>query len=317
MHASLARGHGPSKAALAGATAASAPPADPIPIGSGVVPARSLLISWTSNPREEAPGPALGPSPDTVGIADGVTLLASSLEIPGRGDTDVPASAPLPVPSDDATEAEPGDAEPAAEAPHGADQRGSDEPARVPDLPDPEGSPVASDPPESAASDSDGYDFLFGGTIHRSVVDAVVKDVEAQDLLPSAGGEAPAPAGTASPVAPVAPPPPPPPVAPGPVIKAKSSGMIDSVPWVAGRATPPPDAPAVPPVDARPPTDDLGLPDLSFAFYDRLLVFDNATKTLDVVVLAHVDDGSAEAAERGYAEACRRIDATIERLSRR
>jgi anthranilate synthase component 1 len=62
-----------------------------------------------------------------------------------------------------------------------------------------------------------------------------------------------------------------------------------------------------------PPPDDLRLPDLSFAFYDRLLVFDNATKTLDVVVLAHVDDG---AADRGYAEACRRIDATIEQLSR-
>ena len=63
-----------------------------------------------------------------------------------------------------------------------------------------------------------------------------------------------------------------------------------------------------------PPVDDLHLPDLSFAFYDRLLVFDNVTKSLDVVVLAHVDDGSAAAMSRGYAEACRRIDETIERL---
>ena len=64
----------------------------------------------------------------------------------------------------------------------------------------------------------------------------------------------------------------------------------------------------------HPPVDDLHLPDLSFAFYDRLLVFDNVTKSLDIVVLAHVDDGSPAAAARGYAEACRRIDETIARL---
>ena len=66
----------------------------------------------------------------------------------------------------------------------------------------------------------------------------------------------------------------------------------------------------------HPPLDDLHLPDLSFAFYDRLLVFDNVTKSLDIVVLAHVDDASTAAADRGYREACRRIDATIEQLSR-
>jgi len=65
-----------------------------------------------------------------------------------------------------------------------------------------------------------------------------------------------------------------------------------------------------------PPPDDLHLPDLCFAFYDRLLVFDNVTKSLDIVVLAHVDDASAAAASRGHAEACRRIDATIEQLFR-
>ena len=64
----------------------------------------------------------------------------------------------------------------------------------------------------------------------------------------------------------------------------------------------------------HPPVDDLHLPDLSFAFYDRLLVFDNVTKSLDIVVLAHVDDGSPAAAASGYAEACRRIDETIARL---
>jgi anthranilate synthase component 1 len=64
----------------------------------------------------------------------------------------------------------------------------------------------------------------------------------------------------------------------------------------------------------HPPVDDLHLPDLCFAFYDRLLVFDNVTKSLDIVVLAHVDDGSPAAMSRGYDEACHRIDETIELL---
>jgi anthranilate synthase component 1 len=63
------------------------------------------------------------------------------------------------------------------------------------------------------------------------------------------------------------------------------------------------------------PPDDLGLPDLDFAFYDRLVVFDNATKTIDVVVLARIDDQSRSAVETAYAEACRRIDATIAQLA--
>jgi len=63
------------------------------------------------------------------------------------------------------------------------------------------------------------------------------------------------------------------------------------------------------------PPDDLGLPDLDFAFYDRIVVFDNATKTIDVVVLAHIDDASSASVDRAYAEACRRIDDTIDRLA--
>lgn len=63
------------------------------------------------------------------------------------------------------------------------------------------------------------------------------------------------------------------------------------------------------------PPDDLGLPDLDFAFYDRLVVFDNATKAIDVVVLARIDDPSATGVERAYADACRRIDETISRLA--
>ena len=63
------------------------------------------------------------------------------------------------------------------------------------------------------------------------------------------------------------------------------------------------------------PSDDLGLPDLDFAFYDRLVVFDNATKAIDVVVLARIEDASEAGVEEAYAKACRRIDETISRLA--
>jgi anthranilate synthase component 1 len=62
------------------------------------------------------------------------------------------------------------------------------------------------------------------------------------------------------------------------------------------------------------PPDDLGLPDVSFALYDRMVVFDNATKAIDVVVLAAIDDPTPAGVARAYEAACRRIDATIERL---
>ncbi len=63
------------------------------------------------------------------------------------------------------------------------------------------------------------------------------------------------------------------------------------------------------------PADDLGLPDLDFAFYDRLVVFDNATKAIDVVVLARIDDPSPAGIAAAYAAACRRIDETIQSLA--
>jgi anthranilate synthase component 1 len=63
------------------------------------------------------------------------------------------------------------------------------------------------------------------------------------------------------------------------------------------------------------PPDDLQLPDLSFAFYDRMVVFDNVNKTLDVVVLAHVRDTSPEGLASAYDDACRRCDATVSVLS--
>ena len=65
----------------------------------------------------------------------------------------------------------------------------------------------------------------------------------------------------------------------------------------------------------HPPPDDLGLPDLSFAFYDRMVVFDNVTKAIDVVVLARIDADAPAAVDRAWADACRRIDETIERLA--
>ena len=63
------------------------------------------------------------------------------------------------------------------------------------------------------------------------------------------------------------------------------------------------------------PPDVLGLPDLSFAFYDRMVVFDNVNKTLDVVVLARIDDQTPEGRAAAYNDACRRVDATVSILS--
>jgi anthranilate synthase component 1 len=63
------------------------------------------------------------------------------------------------------------------------------------------------------------------------------------------------------------------------------------------------------------PADDRGLPDLSFGFYDRMVVFDNVTKAIDVVVLATIHDAGEAGLDRAYAAACRRIDETIASLS--
>ena len=60
------------------------------------------------------------------------------------------------------------------------------------------------------------------------------------------------------------------------------------------------------------PEDDRHLPDLAFAFYDRMVVFDNIYKTIVVVAMARLD-GAAPAA--AYADACRRVDETVAELS--
>ncbi len=61
------------------------------------------------------------------------------------------------------------------------------------------------------------------------------------------------------------------------------------------------------------PPDDRGLPDLSFGFYDRMVVFDHIRKTVLVVVQARPgEQGDPRAA---YDEAIRRVDELVDRLS--
>ena len=64
------------------------------------------------------------------------------------------------------------------------------------------------------------------------------------------------------------------------------------------------------------PTDDRGLPDLDFAFYHTLCVFDHVDKTVTVVSLADCRDvkNRGDAAE-AFAKAAADVDETIEKLS--
>jgi anthranilate synthase component 1 len=61
----------------------------------------------------------------------------------------------------------------------------------------------------------------------------------------------------------------------------------------------------------NPPPDDRGLPDLCFAFYDRMVIFDHINKTVAAVAHAHVDSSDLE---RSYRTACGRVDRLVERL---
>jgi anthranilate synthase component 1 len=69
----------------------------------------------------------------------------------------------------------------------------------------------------------------------------------------------------------------------------------------------------------HPPKDDRILPDLSFAFYDHMIVFDNVQKTVIVVVLAKVAEGQGARTEaqlkNAYDDACRRVDRFVAKLS--
>lgn len=61
------------------------------------------------------------------------------------------------------------------------------------------------------------------------------------------------------------------------------------------------------------PTDDRSIPDMTFVFYDRVLVFDHITKTLHIVVLARAQQ--FDSATEAYADAQKRIDQTIDQLN--
>ncbi|WP_010587941.1 anthranilate synthase component I [Schlesneria paludicola] len=61
----------------------------------------------------------------------------------------------------------------------------------------------------------------------------------------------------------------------------------------------------------NPPEDDRHLPDMSFALYDRMVVFDQIQKTIQVVVHADVHETDLQAA---YDAACRRVDALCQQL---
>jgi anthranilate synthase component 1 len=62
------------------------------------------------------------------------------------------------------------------------------------------------------------------------------------------------------------------------------------------------------------PPDDRGLPDLSFALYDRMVLFDHIRKTVLVVAHAHLGPGSD--LRRAFDEAAARVDELVDRLSR-
>ena len=63
------------------------------------------------------------------------------------------------------------------------------------------------------------------------------------------------------------------------------------------------------------PPDDRHLPDVSFGLYTELVVFDHVDKTIKVIanadLPAHGNDAPA-----AYADACRRVDALVDRLNR-
>ncbi|MDR3636320.1 MAG: anthranilate synthase component I [Isosphaeraceae bacterium] len=61
------------------------------------------------------------------------------------------------------------------------------------------------------------------------------------------------------------------------------------------------------------PPDDRGLPDLSFAFYDRMVIFDHIRKTVLVVAHAHLVPGTDPQA--AYDAACNRVDELVARLA--
>lgn len=61
------------------------------------------------------------------------------------------------------------------------------------------------------------------------------------------------------------------------------------------------------------PADDRQVPDMAFAFYDQMVVFDNVTKAIVVVAMARLKPGVTPA--QAYESACQRVDHLVEQLS--
>jgi anthranilate synthase component 1 len=62
------------------------------------------------------------------------------------------------------------------------------------------------------------------------------------------------------------------------------------------------------------PNDDRQLPDMAFSFYDQMVVFDNVTKSIDVVAMARLDKFGTDH-QKAYEDACRRVDRLVHELS--
>ena len=65
------------------------------------------------------------------------------------------------------------------------------------------------------------------------------------------------------------------------------------------------------------PADDRGVPDLCFALYDRMVIFDHIFKTVFVVVQARIPASfGPHVLQNLYEATCRRVDELVDRLSR-
>jgi anthranilate synthase component 1 len=62
------------------------------------------------------------------------------------------------------------------------------------------------------------------------------------------------------------------------------------------------------------PADDRQVPDMAFAFYDQMVVFDNVTKAIVVVAMARLDKPGVTPAQ-AYQAACRRVDHLVDQLA--
>jgi anthranilate synthase component 1 len=63
-----------------------------------------------------------------------------------------------------------------------------------------------------------------------------------------------------------------------------------------------------------PPLDDRNLPDLDFSFYNSVVVFDNANKTLSVIALTRPREHASVSV--AFRDACDRIDRLVDRLTK-